>query len=363
VRGTVCAFSALAGVTKGIGPRPQSDILLSAGSALTTEVSHAAAEILKICGGLLGAWPLAAEAQQRGNQRLIGVLGADATAWSPWTVALTARLRELGWSEGDTLAIEYRWAQGRSDRVSEFAAEFERRRVDVIVTYGSAASILSQTLTTIPVVFAVAFDPVRSGLVQSLAHPAGNVTGISIQQPDLVGKRLKLLRQAIPQLHRLGILANAAYAEPMLEADRVKSMAQASGLEAARIGVWRTEDIAPAFEVLRNKADALYVVSDALIAANRTRIVTLAINGRLPTIMSYDDYVEAGGLMSYGPDYADLFRKAADMVDKILRGTKPGDIPVEQPTKFDFAVNTKTAAALGLTFPQTFLATVDEVLK
>jgi putative ABC transport system substrate-binding protein len=306
---------------------------------------------------------LVAEAQQPGKQQLIGVLGADPTAWSPWTAALTARLRELGWSEGDNLAIEYRWAHGRSDRVSEFAAEFERRKVDVIVTYGSAATVLRQTITAIPIVFAVAFDPVRGGLVESLEHPAGNVTGVSILQPDVVGKRLKLLRQAIPQLRRLGILADAGYAEPMLEADRVKSMAQASGLEAARIGVWRDEDIAPAFESLRNKADALYVVSDALMAANRTRIVTLALSERLPTIMSYNDYVEAGGLMSYGPDYPDLFRKAAGMVDKILRGTKAGEIPVEQPVKFELAINVKTAAALGLTIPQTFLATADEILK
>src|SRR6516225_9393772 len=150
-------------------------------------------KFIKIACGFVGAWPLAAEAQQPGNQRLIGVLGADATVWAPWTVALTARLRELGWSEGETVATEYRWAHGRSDRVSEFGAEFERRKVDVIVTYGSAATILRQTITTIPIVFAVAFDPVRSGLVQSLAHPAGNVTGVSIQQPDLVGKRLELL--------------------------------------------------------------------------------------------------------------------------------------------------------------------------
>src|SRR5271166_689726 len=318
-------------------------------------------EFIKIAGGFVGAWPLAAAAQQLRTQRLIGMLGADATVWGPWTAAFATRLRELGWSEGDTVAIEYRWAVGSSERVSEIAAEFERRKVDVIVTYGAAVPVLRQT--NIPIVFAVAFDPVRSGLVQSLAHPAGNVTGVSIQQPDLVGKRLTLLRQAIPQLHRLAILADAGYADPMLEADRVKSTAQALGLEAARLGVWRAEDIAPAFEALRNKADALYVVSDALIAANRTRIVTLALSGRLPTIMSYDDYVAAGGLMSYGPDYPDLFRTAAEMVDKILRGTKPGDIPVERPTKFEFAINAKTAAALGLTLPQTFLGTVDEVLK
>jgi putative ABC transport system substrate-binding protein len=149
----------------------------------------------------------------------------------------------------------------------------------------------------------------------------------------------------------------------MLEADRVKSTAQAFGLEAARVGVWRAEDIATAFATLRNKADTLYVVSNALIAANRARIITLALSERLPTIMSYDDYVEAGGLMSYGPDYADLFRRAADMVDKILRGTKPGDIPVEQPTKFALAINVKTAATLGLTIPQTLLAAADEVIK
>ena len=314
------------------------------------------------CSGVV-AWPLGAYAQQIGKPRRIGVLGADATVWRPWIAAFAARLRELGWVEGETVATQYRWAVGSSERVSEVAAEFLRQDVDVIVTYGGAVSTLKQATTTTPIVFAVAFDPVRGGLVQSLEHPAGNVTGVSIQQPDLVGKRLELLRQAIPQLHRLGILADAGYAEPMLEADRVKSIAQASGLEAARIGVWRAEDIAPAFESLRNKADALYVVSNALIAANRARIVTLALSGRLPTMMSYDDYVEAGGLMSYGPDYPDMFRKAAEMVDKILRGTEPGDIPVEHPTKFEFAINSKTAATLGLTIPQTFLATVDEVLK
>jgi putative tryptophan/tyrosine transport system substrate-binding protein len=320
-------------------------------------------EFIKIACGLVGAWPLAAVAQQPRKPRLVGILGADATVWRPWTAAFVAHLRELGWIEGDTVAIDYRWAAGRSDGVSEIAAEFDRRQVDIIVTYGSAATVLRQTITTIPIVFAIAFDPVRGGLAQSLAHPAGNVTGVSIQQPDLVGKRLELLRQAIPKLHRLAILADAGYAEPMLEAERVKSTAQALGLEAARLGVWRAEDIAPAFEALKNKADALYVVSDALIAANRARIVTLALSGRLPTIMSYDDYVEAGGLMSYGPDYADLFRRAADMVDKILHGTKPGDIPIEQPTKFDLAINVKTAATLGLTIPQTLLATADEVIK
>jgi putative tryptophan/tyrosine transport system substrate-binding protein len=315
-----------------------------------------------LCSGI-AAWPLAAYAQQRGEPRRIGVLGADATVWKPWMAAFVARLRERGWAEGENIAIEYRWSGGMSRRVSEIAAEFVRQDVDVIVTYGSAVTILKQATTTIPIVFAVAFDPVRDGLVQDTAHPGGNVTGVSIQQLDLVGKRLELLRAAIPQLHRLAILADAGYAEPMLEADRVKSTAQALGLEAARLGVWQPQDIAPAVGALRNKADALYVVSDALIAANRARIVRLALSEHLPTIFSYDDYVEAGGLMSYGPNYANLFRRAADMVDKILHETKPGDIPIEQPTKFDFAINVNTAAALGLTMPPTLLATADEVIK
>jgi putative tryptophan/tyrosine transport system substrate-binding protein len=318
--------------------------------------------IRALCSGA-AVWPLAAYAQQKGEPRRIGILGADAMVWKPWMAAFVTRLRELGWIVGENIAIEYRWAEGKSRRVSEIAAEFLRQDVDVIVTYGSAVTILKQATTTIPIVFAVAFDPVRDGLVQSLARPGGNVTGMSIQQLDLVGKRLELLRAAIPLLHRLAILADAGYAEPMLEADRVKAMAQGLGLEAARLGIWQPQDIAPAFEALRNKADALYVVSDALIAANRPHIIRLALSERLPTIFSYDDYVEAGGLMSYGPNYADLFKRAANMVDKILHETKPGDIPVEQPTKFDFAINVNTAAALGLTMPPTLLATADEVIK
>jgi putative ABC transport system substrate-binding protein len=315
-----------------------------------------------LCSGV-AAWPLAAYAEQIDQPQRIGILGADATVWEPWMAALIARLRQLGWIVGENIAIEYRWAEGKSRRVSEIAAEFLRQDVDVIVTYGSAVPILKQATTTIPIVFAVAFDPVRDGLVQSLAHPGGNVTGMSIQQLDLVDKRLELLHEVIPHLHRLAILADAGYAEPMLEAERVKSAAQALGLEAARLGIWGSQDITPALEALKGKADALYVVSDALIAANRARIVRLALSEHLPTIFSYDDYVEAGGFISYGPNYADLFRRAADMVDEILHGKKPGDIPVEQPTKFDFAVNVKTATTLGLVIPPMLLTTADEVIQ
>jgi putative ABC transport system substrate-binding protein len=317
-------------------------------------------EFIKIVCGLVGTWPIAAHAQQGGELRRIGILGADATVWSPWTAAFVTRLRGLGWTTGETIDIDYRWAGGSSKRVGDFTAEFLRRHVDVIVTYGSAAAVVQQVTTTVPIVLAVASDP-GAGLFVSLA--GGNVTGISIQQSGLIDKRLDLLREVVPHLRRLVIMANAGYAMPVLEAQEAKATAQALGLEAARPEIWGSEDIARAFEAIRGKADALYVVSDALMAANRTLITTLALSARLPTMLSYGDYVAAGGLMSYGPNYANLFRQAADMVDKILRGTKPGDIPVEQPSKFELVINLETAKAVGLAIPPSLLAAADEVIQ
>ena len=310
-------------------------------------------EFIKIVCGLVGTWPIAAYAQQVGELRRIGVLGADATVWSSWTAAFVTRLRELGWTTGETIEVDYRWAGGSSKRVSDFTAEFLRRNVDVIVTYGAAAAVVQQAATTTPIVLAVASDP-SVGLI---ARPGGNLTGISIRQSELIGKRLDLLREVVPHLRRLVIMGNAGYAMPVLEAQEAKATAQAFGLEAARLEIWRSEDIAPVFEAIRGKADALYVVSDPLIAANRTLITTLALSARLPTMLSYGDYVAAGGLMSYGPNFANLFRQAADMVDKILRGTKPSDIPVEQPSKFELVINVETAKALGITVPVSLLAT------
>jgi putative tryptophan/tyrosine transport system substrate-binding protein len=320
-------------------------------------------EFIKIACGLVGTWPIGARAQQGGELRRIGILGADATVWSSWTAAFVTRLRELGWTTGETINVDYRWAGGSSKRVSDFTAEFLRRQVDVIVTYGSAAAVVMQSTTTIPIVLAVAFDPVKAGLVASLARPGGNVTGISIQQPELIGKRLDLLREVMPYLRRLAVMANAGYAAPMLEANQTKTTAQALGLEAAKLEIWQSEDIAHAFETIRGKADALYVVSDALIAANRTLITTLALSARLPTMLSYSDYVAAGGLISYGPNYANLFRQAADMVDKILRGMNPGDIPVERPSKFELVINLETAKALGITVPESLIADADQVIQ
>jgi len=319
-------------------------------------------EFIKIVCGLVGTWPIVAHAQQGGEPRRIGILGADATVWSPWTAAFVTRLRELGWTTGETIEVDYRWAGGSSKRVSDFTAELLRRNVDVIVTYGGAAAVVQQVTTNIPIVLAVASDPCV-GLFGGLSRSGGNVTGISIQQSELIGKRLDLLREVVPQLRRLVIMANAGYAVPVLEANEAKAKAQALGLEAARLEIWQSEDIAPAFEAIRGKADALYVVSDALIAGNRTMIITLALSARLPTMLSYGDYVAAGGLMSYGPNYANLFRQAADMVDKILRGTKPGDIPVEQPSKFELVINLETAKALGITVPESMLANADKVIS
>jgi len=319
-------------------------------------------EFITLLGGG-AAWPLAARAQQGGKLPTIGFLGADASAFAPWTAAFVARLRELGWIEGRTIAIEYRWSEGRTERYAEIAAEFVRLNVDVIVTVGSAVPTVKQATSAIPIVFAVGIDPVGSGLVASLAKPGANVTGLSLQATNLAGKRLELLREVVPQLRRLAILFNVGNAQPVLEMGETQAAARMLGLDVAPLVIQRAEDIAPAFEGVKAKADALYVAIDQLMVANLTRILDLALGTRLPTVFSTRDFVRAGGFMSYGPNYSDLFWRSADYVDKILRGTKPGDIPVEQPTKFELVINLKTAKALGMTIPESFLLRADEVIE
>jgi putative tryptophan/tyrosine transport system substrate-binding protein len=273
------------------------------------------------------------------------------------------RLGELGWIEGKTIAIEYRWSQGRSERYSEIAAEFVSRKVDVIVTVGSAVPLVRQVTTVIPIVFAVGIDPVGSGLVASLAQPGGNVTGLSIQANELAGKRLEFARDLVPQLHRLAIMFNVGNAQPVLEMGETQAAARMLGLEVAPLVIQRAEDIAPAFQGLKTRADALYVAVDQLMVANRSSIIASALDARMPTIFSTRDFVKAGALMSYGPSYTERFGRAAEYVDKILRGAKPADIPVEQPTKFELVINLKTAKALGLTVPPSLLARADEVIE
>jgi putative tryptophan/tyrosine transport system substrate-binding protein len=320
-------------------------------------------ELIGLLGGAAASWPLAVRAQQTGKLPTIGFLGADAAAFSPWTAAFVAHLRELGWIENRNVAIEYRWSQGRTERYAEIAAEFVRLKVDVIVTVGSAVPLVRQATTVIPIVFAVGIDPVGSGLVASLAQPGGNVTGLSIQANELAGKRLELARELVPRLHRLAIMFNVGNAQPVLEMGETQAAARMLGLEVVPLVIQRAEDIAGALQTLKARADALYVAVDQLMVANRTSILTSALGARLPTIFSTRDFVTAGALMSYGPSYTERFRHAADYVDKILRGAKPGDLPVDQPTKFELVINLKTAKALGLTIPQSLRVRADEIIE
>ena len=319
-------------------------------------------DFVTLIGGAAATWPLAAEAQQT-RLPTIGFLGADPAAFSPWTSALVSRLRELGWIENRTVTIEYRWSEGRTDRYAEFAAEFVRMKVDVIVTVGSAVPTVRQATSAIPIVFAVGIDPVGSGLVASLAKSGGNVTGLSLQAANLAGKRIGLLREVVAGLRRLGIVFNAGNAQPVLEMEETKAAAQTLGLDVVPLEIRQAADIAPAFDAVTGKVDAIYVAIDQLMVANLARLLTLALGARLPTIFSTRDFVRSGGFMSYGPSYSELFRRAADYVDKILRGARPGDIPVEQPTKFELVVNLTTAKALGLTIPQQFVLRADEVIE
>jgi putative ABC transport system substrate-binding protein len=315
--------------------------------------------------GAAAAWPLAARAQHSAKPPTIGFLGAGtASAMSQWTAAFVQRLRELGWVEDRTIAIHYRWAEGRTERLAEIAAEFVRLKVDVIVTNSAAPVVAAKQATSvIPIVIASAADPVGTGLVASLARPGGNVTGLSVQMTDLAGKRLELLREVVPGLRRLAIMVNPGASAAILEINEAQAAAKMLGLDIAAFEIRRAEDIVPAFEALKGRAEALYVVADPLITSNRLRINILALGARLPTMHSFREHVEAGGLMSYGPNFPDLFRRAADFVHKILHGAKPGDIPVEQPTKFDFIINLTTAKALGIDLPPALLARADEVIE
>jgi putative tryptophan/tyrosine transport system substrate-binding protein len=322
-------------------------------------------EFITLLGGAAAAWTLPARAQQSGRLPTIGYLGSGTPATQgQWVAAFVQRLRELGWIDGRTVAIEYRWAEGRDEHLAEIAAEFVRLKVDVIVT-SSAAPVLAakQATSAIPIVVAVAADPVGTGLVASLARPGGNVTGLSSQYSDLAPKKVELLREALLGLRRLAVMANINAPGAVLEMGVAQAAGRKLGLEVAAIEIQRTEDIAPAIESLKGRADALYVCSDPLFVANRIRINAMALGGRLPTMHGFREQVEAGGLMSYGADFPDLFRRAADFVDKILRGANPADLPVEQPTKFRLVVNLITARALGLEVPPTLLARADEVIE
>src|SRR5262249_12996136 len=315
--------------------------------------------------GGAAAWPLAARAQQAGKLPTIGYLGVTTPAVSAQRLAaFVQRLRELGWIDGRNIAIEFRWAEGSNERTAEVVAEVVRRKGDVIVTGGGpAATAAKQATSVIPIVFQVMADPVGTGAVASLARPGGNVTGLSNQSAETAGKRIELLREIIPDLSRLGIIANAGNPDAASEANQTEAAARALGFEVTMPEIRRAEDLMPAFAMFKARAQALYVGADPLVNTNRARIHTLAMAARLPAIYNAREFVEAGGLMSYGPNAAELFRRSADFVDRILRGANPGDLPVEQPSKFDLTINLTTAKALELAIPEPFLLRADEVIE
>jgi len=315
--------------------------------------------------GGVATLPLVARAQQRAKLPIIGYLGPNTPSVDRNRLpAFVNRLRELGWIEGRTIHIEYRWAEGRSERLTEMATEYVDQKVDVIVTAATPPTAAAKRATSgIPIVFAAVGDPVGAGLVASLARPGGNVTGMSLQQTDTAGKRLELLREVIPGLHRLAILAHSGNASAMLDMREAQETAKTAGLETVTSEISRPEDILSAFESFKGRVEALYVCNDPLAITNRLRIITSALDARLPAIFDGREYIEAGGLMSYGPSFADLYGRSANFVDKILRGAKPADLPVEQPTKFELFINLKTAKTLGLTIPQTLLLRADELIR
>jgi putative ABC transport system substrate-binding protein len=319
---------------------------------------------LSVLGGA-AAWPLVAHTQQAGKLRTIGFAGLSTrSAESEFVAAFSQRLHELGWIENRTVVIEYRWSEGRAERFVQIAAEFVRLNVDVIVASGTPQALATKQATSvIPIVFARVGDPVATGLVASLARPGGNVTGMSVQSDELAGKRLELLREVVPSLRRVAILANVDNPLSVLELGEAQAAARTLNLELDTLEIRRAEDITHAFEAIKGRAEALYVCPDGLMEANKIRINTSALGARLPTMHGYRAYVEAGGLMSYGANLPDQYRRSADYVDKILRGANPGDIPVEQPTKFDLIINLTTAKALSITIPETLLLRANELIE
>jgi putative ABC transport system substrate-binding protein len=312
--------------------------------------------LITLLGGAV-AWPVIARAQQKGNVPIIGFLGsATPETWIPWVAAFERQLGQRGWINGRTVMIEYRWGAGNPELYAEIVAEFIRLKVDVIVTGGAPAYAAKRATSTVPIIAALIADPVGTGLVTSFARPGGNVTGLSYLSPDVAGKRVDLLHQAVPQLRRLAILGNVNAPQVEHEMREADAAAKKLGIEVLPLEIRRAEDIAPAFGAIKGAAEGLYVCTEPLSNANRAQINALAQKAGLATIYGTREYVEAGGFMSYGPNFPDLFRRAADYVDKILRGAKPGEIPIEQPTSFDFVVNLTTAKALGLTIPASLLS-------
>ena len=310
-------------------------------------------------------WPLVARAQRAGKPPVIGVIiNGTAASTRPFAEIMVQRLGELGWVVGRDVVIEYRYAEGSLDRAGEAVAEFARMKVDVILVGGDSQALAAKRATvTIPIVVAAVGDPVGSGLIESLAHPGGNITGMSLALSETAGKRLELLREVVPGLKRVAIFGNSGNPTVATERNAAIAAAHALGLDTIISGVQTVEDIAPTIESLKGNADALYVCEDPFTVVKGAMINAATLAARLPTMRLFRISTEQGGLVSYGPDIFDLWRRGIELADKILRGTKPADIPFEQPTKFDLVINLKTAKALGLTVPDRLIALANGVIE
>ena len=319
-------------------------------------------------GAVLLATPLAAEGQPTANIPRVGFLSPSSLSdprTSRYFQALRQGLREQGYMEGQNILIEPRWAEGKYDRLPGLATELVRLKIAVIVTYGGVATQAAQQATgTIPIVMAVVQEPVSTGLVASLARPGGNITGMSSMSPELIGKELEILKEVAPKVSRVAILGNPAQIGHAPQVRQAQDTARALGVGLQILEARDPSEIDKAFAAITTeRAGAIIVLPDSMLLDHRARIAGLAARRHLPLISAMADHAEAGGLMAYGPSVSNMFRRAAIYVDKILKGAKPGDLPVEQPTKFDLVINLKTAKALGLTIPPSLLARADEVIQ
>jgi putative ABC transport system substrate-binding protein len=310
--------------------------------------------------------PSASQGQARGPVPRVGYLGtSSASLESELVKAFREGLRDHGYIEGQNIVIEFRWADGNYQRFPDLVADLVKRKVDLIVTTGTPGALAAKRATrTIPVVMAVVGEAVATGLVSSLARPGGNLTGLTTMVPDLEGKRLEILREVLPRLMTLAVLLNTSNPLTAIQWEQAKTSAKALGIQLQPIELQRPDDFRDAFaRVARQRPDAITMVADRFLLAHRTQIVDFVARTHLPAMYPYNDFVAAGGLMSYGPSYEDLFRRSATYVDKILRGAKPSELPIEQPTKFEFLVNLKTAKLLGVPIPPSLLLRADHVFE
>jgi putative ABC transport system substrate-binding protein len=318
-----------------------------------------------LLGAMLFALSYSASAQQPARIHRIGILSISGSVFPARVEAFRRRLRELGYIEGQNIVFEYRYAEGKQDRYPELAAELVRLKVDVLVTAGTPAARAAKNATaTIPIVFAGASDPVGTGIVSSLAQPGGNITGLSLMAPDLDGKRLELLKEAFPKVARVAFLWESGGTRGNLALTDMEAPAKALGVKLLSLEVRVLDDFEGAFaRAKKERAQALITTTGGLINTQQRQVLDFAAKNRLPAIYHYSEFVEAGGLMSYGPDNTDLWRRAADFVDKILKGAKPAEIPVEQPMKFEFVVNLKSAKQIGVTIPANVLVRADRAIR